>query len=70
MLNPKGSILIGDVAFRTREELLLCKDSSGNSWDDDEHYCVFSEIQEQLAPICKLTFHEISFCAGIIEIQK
>jgi len=70
VLSPKGSILIGDVAFRTREELLLCKHSSGDSWDDDEHYCVFSEIQAQLAPGCKLAFHEISFCAGVIEIQK
>lgn len=70
LLETNGTILIGDVCFRTREGLLLCKDACGDDWDDDEIYFVFSELQERLAPICNLVFHEFSFCSGIIEIRK
>lgn len=70
LLEPEGVILIGDVCFRTRENLLSCKSASGDGWDDDEYYFVISEIQERLAPIRKFTFHEYSFCSGVIEIRK
>jgi putative AdoMet-dependent methyltransferase len=70
LLETKGAILIGDVCFRTREELLLCKQTCGDQWDDDEIYFVVSELEEQLAPVCDLAFHAFSFCAGIIEIRK
>ena len=70
LLEPKGVLLIGDVCFRTRENLLLCKDTCGDNWDNDEVYFVFSELQERLYPICSLTFHEFSFCSGVIEIRK
>ena len=70
LLTPDGSILIGDVCFRTRKDLLLCKESTGENWDDGENYFVFSEIQEQLASICELTLHEFSYCSGVIEIKK
>ena len=70
LLEAKGTILIGDVCFRTRDDLLLCKDSCGDNWDNDEVYFVFSEVQDRLSPLCDLAFHEISFCSGVIEIQK
>lgn len=70
LLKPEGVILIGDVCFCTRQDLLLCKESSGEAWDDDEDYVVFSEIQAQLASHCKLTFNKFSFCSGVIEIRK
>lgn len=70
LLDTNGVILIGDVCFRTRKDLLLCKDACGDHWDDDEIYFVFSELQEQLATQCDLVFHEVSFCSGIIEIRK
>jgi putative AdoMet-dependent methyltransferase len=70
LLEPKGVILIGDVCFRTSEDLLSCKDTCGDNWDDTEAYFVFSELQAQLAPLCNLAFHAFSFCSGIIEIRK
>jgi len=70
LLEIQGVILIGDVCFRTREDLLLCKEDCGDNWDNDEVYFVFSELQERLAPVCDLAFHEFSFCAGVIEIRK
>ena len=69
-LEPNGTILIGDVCFKTKENLLACQSACGNSWDDDEIYFVLSEFEKHLNPICKLTFHEFSFCSGIVEIQK
>ncbi|BAL01402.1 putative methyltransferase [Oscillibacter valericigenes Sjm18-20] len=69
LLEATGVILIGDVCFRTRGGLLLCKDTWGDNWDDSEAYFVFSELQERLTPICDLAFHEFSFFAGVIEIR-
>jgi len=70
LLEPNGSILIGDVGFNSREELLACKASCGEHWDDDEFYFVFSELQVSLSSLCDLRFHPFSFCAGVIEIQR
>ena len=70
LLTPNGSILIGDVCFNTRDELLTCQASCGDNWDDDEIYFVFSELQACLHASCALRFHPFSFCSGIIEIYK
>lgn len=70
LLAPNGTILIGDVSFKTRSDLLLCKKSCGDDWDSDEIYFVFSELSDSLNHLCNLTFNEFSFCSGIIEIQK
>lgn len=69
-LASEGVILIGDVCFRTRDNLVACKKSCGKCWDDDEFYFVLSELQDRLSPYCCLAFHEFSFCSGIIEIRK
>ena len=70
LLKPNGSILIGDVCFNTRDELLACQASCGKDWDEEEIYFVFSELQARLCSSCNLSFHEFSFCSGIIEIRK
>lgn len=70
LLEAQGSILIGDVCFCTRNDLLLCKESYGDDWDNEEIYFVFSELKDQLSTVCSLTFQKFSFCSGIIEIQK
>lgn len=70
ILEPDGTILVGDVCFRSRHDLNSCRESCGNDWDDDEIYFVFSELQDRLGGLCSLIFHEFSFCSGIIEIRK
>ena len=70
LLEPNGAILIGDVAFATRGDLLVCKEFCGDGWDDAESYFVFSEIQKRLSLICRLDFHPFSFCSGVIEIRN
>lgn len=68
-LKPQGRMLIGDVCFATRDALDACRDLSGELWDDEEHYIVFSELRERLEGVIA-SFHPFSHCAGVIEIQK
>lgn len=67
LLNDGGKILIGDVAFRTRDELEACKLQAGNSWDDEEFYFVYDEMKDKFPTA---TFKQISHCAGIITIKR
>lgn len=66
LLNDGGKILIGDVAFRTRDELEACKHQAGKSWDDEEFYFIYDEFKNYFP---KATFNQISHCAGIITIE-
>lgn len=68
-LKPKGRMLIGDVCFETRETLNACRELSGDFWDDEEYYIVFSELQETLCGY-SASFHTFSHCAGILEIAN
>lgn len=67
LLNEGGCIYIGDVAFNTRAELKDCEKQAGDEWDDDEIYFVFDELQNAFP---KMTFNKISFCSGILSLQK
>ena len=66
-LNEGGKLIIGDVAFNTRDELEKCKSESGDDWDDDEIYFVIDELR-QFFP--NLSFAQKSYCSGIISIQR
>ena len=66
-LNDDGQILIGDVAFETREELNQCQQSAGNKWDDEEFYFVADELRSDFP---RLTFARLSYCAGILSIPR
>lgn len=67
LLNSGGIICIGDVAFRTRHELELCKAQSGNDWDNDEFYFVYDEFLKYFP---KAEFERVSFCSGIFCLKK
>ncbi len=45
-ISRDGRIIIGDVAFQTRELLEQCKAKYENYWDDEEIYFVFNELKE------------------------
>lgn len=68
-LNPGGEILIGDVAFLNEEALARSKSDSGDEWDEDEHYMVFSALQPIIAHLSP-KYQQISHCAGILTICK
>lgn len=67
-LQPNGQILIGDVAFVTRESLLACRERCASDWDDEEHYLVFEELQPHFASY-QTSFEPLSFCAGIFTLR-
>lgn len=67
LLTGGGKILIGDVAFGTREELEQCKKDSGSAWDDDEIYFVFDEIKTHFP---EMSFERMSYCSGVLTLCK
>lgn len=65
LLNAGGEILIGDVAFETRDELDQCRHDDGDEWDEDEIYFVAEELRKKFPT---LEFEKISYCAGVLKI--
>ena len=68
-LSNDGEIIIGDIAFETRELLEQCKAKYENYWDDEEIYFAFDELKE-LFPKEDISFTTISHCSGIIQLRK
>ena len=66
-LKPGGLLLIGDVAFQTREELEACRTAAGAEWDEDEIYFVYDEIKTVFP---EMRFERISHCAGLLIWEK
>lgn len=67
LLKRNGKILIGDVAFPDRQELLRCREKTGEQWDDDEFYFVYDEIRKSFP---KTEFERFSFCAGVLSLSR
>ena len=67
LLNKNGMILIGDVMFETQKELEKCREELLDKWDNDEFYCVVSDLKKEFP---NLQFERISFCSGIISLSK
>ena len=65
-LNPSGQVLIGDVAFKSRNQLEQCRKDVGDEWDNDEIYFVADELKKEFPA---LVFSQISFCAGILSLD-
>lgn len=62
-LKENGKIIIGDVAFETREALEQCKWKAGDAWDPDEIYFVIEELRKDFPA---LSFTQMSDCAGVL----
>lgn len=69
MLNENGKIIIGDISFINREKLEECKRNCGDNWDDEEYYIVYEELKDKL-DIENIAFYEISFCSGVLILEK
>lgn len=67
LLKRDGIILIGDVAFASRADLVRCQKEVGEEWDDDEIYFVFEELQKAFP---KMKFDQVSHCAGILSLSR
>ena len=67
LLNQDGCIFIGDVAFRTREELEACRNAAGSEWDEDEIYFVYDELRPHFPA---LTFESFSHCTALLTLRR
>ncbi len=67
LLNEEGCIYIGDVAFKTREDLQKCKEENEDGWDTDEIYFVYDELQKEFP---NMRFEHMSYCAGVLILRK
>ena len=67
LLNENGQILIGDVAFETREDMERCRQTAGDEWDEEEFYFVADELKKSFPD---LAFSPVSFCAGILTLTR
>ena len=66
-LNAGGKILIGDVAFKTREDMKDCREKAGDEWDDEEVYFVIDEMKQAFP---NLRYQPVSYCSGIISLSR
>ena len=66
-LTPNGEILLGDVAFETKQSLEDCMKTAGDEWDDEEFYIVAEELSKEFP---HMIFEKISFCSGICVIRQ
>ena len=64
-LKVGGRILIGDIAFATREELEKCRLAAGEEWDEEEIYFVADEWKDVFL---SLYFEPVSHCADILTL--
>ena len=67
LLKRDGCLFIGDVAFRTREELEACRTAAGEDWDSDEIYFVYGELRPHFPT---LTFESFSHCTALLTLRK
>lgn len=63
-LSPHGQILIGDISFQTRDDLLKCQHNNLHHWDADEYYFVHEELMKQLQDTFKISYTQVSHCGG------
>ena len=71
VLDNGGSVVIGDVAFRSEEELKKCREKTGKSWDCDEIYVVADTMSKRLMDAgLSVRYKQVSSCAGVMEIKK
>jgi putative AdoMet-dependent methyltransferase len=69
-LSPFGKLIIGDILFTDELSRQRTMEENQELWDETEHYHAFSELIELLDGRLAMSFLKISFCAGIIVIEK
>jgi len=68
-LDASGAIIIGDIGFLSRNDMENCKKAYYDDWDEDEYFFVFPEFNDQLSRYSTYSYHQISHCAGMLEIR-
>ena len=70
LLKSGGKMFIADIAFENNHHLDQVRQET-NGWDEDEYYIVWDNFREKLNKSgLDGKYHQISMCAGVIEIFK
>ena len=70
ILKENGKIIIADISFKNHEDMLYCKNVSGNKWDNDEIYLVADKMVKRLTDSGLIVrYTQVSSCAGVLEIK-
>ena len=71
ILVEDGLIIIADISFKKKDDLINCKDESGHEWDDDEEYMVIDELMDDLFKLgFSIRYTQISKYAGALELRE
>ena len=71
LLEEKGYLVIGDIAFPTQKALEQVKQIAANKWDDDEYYWIACETIEFCDRIgFRAEYEQISSCGGVFVICR
>jgi putative AdoMet-dependent methyltransferase len=71
LLEPSGSIIIGDVSFQTIKARDIARKKLGSEWDDDEFYWAADEILDSMMEKgFNVMYEQISEYAGIYKIRR
>lgn len=68
-LYDDGIIVFGDVAFANANDMAIAKEKDKDMWDDTEYYLVAGQIAS-LLPDLKVHFMKVSYCSGVLTIEK
>jgi SAM-dependent methyltransferase len=59
-----------DISFKNHEDMLYCKNVSGNKWDNVEIYFVAGKIVKKLTDSgLMVRYTQVSSCVGVLEIK-
>ena len=71
LINPKGAIIVADIAFKNRNDLINCCKKYSDVWDDSEHYFVADEFVLSFeTKNFEMSYSQISECAGVFVIEQ
>lgn len=66
-LKPGGKVIIGDLAFETKDEMKAFRKANKENWLYEDMYLVYEEAEKDFD---KVEWKKISKCAGIVIITK
>jgi len=67
-IKSNSKIIIGDVSFQTKHDLILCKKHFSSIWDDEEYYYSYDDIKSQLI-YKNISYTQISICSGLMVLS-
>lgn len=70
LLTKTGKIILGDISFKTRDELERCKERLNEYWDKEEAYFIAEEMSRNLNNEYFCEYMKISHCAGVLTITN